>query len=995
MTSKPDRRPLGHYFLLPPRWRWLYWPTLTLSGGGLALAAWLESEALAVGSCAPIAALPGLAGLLYWFDRVLFGAARIRPEDAAPPTPGTAVRASAAPVAVPAGGAAPAWHTLQVETVLRELGTAPGGLASAEADRRLAQHGPNELQAAQRVSPWALLAEQFKNVLIIILLLATALSAFLGHGVEAVAIAVIVLFAVVLGFVQEYRAERAIEALRQMAAPTATVLRDGSEVDLPARSLVPGDVVVVHAGDKIPADARLMEAINLQIEEAALTGESVPIEKHTAPLGQNAQAVGDRKNMAYAGTAVTYGRGRALVVATGMQTEFGKIAQMLQSVETGKTPLQVNLDKVGHTLARAAFVVVAIIVALGLLRGQPFIEMLIFGIALAVAVVPEALPAVVTISLALGVQKMSRRNALMRRLPAVETLGSTSVICSDKTGTLTKDEMTVRQILVAGQVLEVTGSGYEPQGEFSLAGNSTGPIPLLTDLLRAAALASDAHIARSEADGRWHVKGDPTEGALVVAAAKAGLDKAALDAEFPRTEEIPFTSETKRMTTLHRAGQATVAYSKGAPEIILASCTRQLSAQGDIALSAEDRDRVLETAREMAGQALRVLAVAARPEAQLATAERDMTFLGLLGMIDPPRPEAKAAIQTCEVAGIKPVMITGDHPLTAQAVARELGLLKTGRVVTGAELEGMTDDDFARQVEDIEVYARVSPAHKLKVVTGLQQKGHIVAMTGDGVNDAPALKKADIGIAMGITGTDVTKEAAAMTLTDDNFASIVAAVEEGRGIFGNIKKYLMYLLSSNIGEIGLMAGASLLGLPLPLSAVQILYVNLATDGLPALALAVDPPESDLMRRKPRDPRTGIFTRPVVTLMTVGGLWSALVNLGLFAWARASGRSIEEAMTMTFVSLVLIQFFKAYNFRSDRLSVLNRPFANKWLNLAIVWELILLVLIVYVPFLHAPFGTFSLPLVDWAIVLVLAFTVSPVLELAKWMERRGWFGRMGA
>jgi Ca2+-transporting ATPase len=717
------------------------------------------------------------------------------------------------------------------------------------------------------------------------------------------------------------------------------------------------------------------------------------VEKHATPLPNGELALGDRKNMAYAGTAATYGRGRAVVVATGMNTEFGKIAQMLQTIETGKTPLQENLDKVGLTLAQAAFVVVAIIVALGLFRGQPFIEMLIFGIALAVAVVPEALPAVVTISLAIGVQRMVRRHALMRRLPAVETLGSTSVICSDKTGTLTKDEMTARKIFVAGQIVEVSGAGYEPHGRFSRDGSTTEPSNALRVLLQAATLASDAHIVRNESDGRWHVKGDPTEGALVVAAAKAGLNKGDLDAQFPRANEIPFTSETKRMTTLHTTAQGVVAYSKGAPEVVLDSCVRQLTEDGEATLDAGSREVILGTARQMASAALRLLAVASKSGATLKNAQYEMTFLGLVGMIDPPRREAKAAIQTCEQAGIRPVMITGDHPLTAQAVARELGLLKTGRAVTGAELDAMSEAEFEREVDNIEVYARVSPAHKLRVVTALQKKGHIVAMTGDGVNDAPALKKADIGIAMGITGTDVTKEAAAMTLTDDNFASIVAAVEEGRVVFGNIKKYLMYLISSNIGEIGLMAGATLLGLPLPLTAVQILYVNLATDGLPALALAVDPPEADLMRRKPRNPRTGVFTRPVVTLMSVGGLWSTVVNLGLFIWALNSGRSAAEAMTMTFVSLVLIQFFKAYNFRSDRHSVLNQPFANKWLNLAVVWELLLLALVVHLPFLHEPFGTFSLPPVDWAIVIILAFTVSPVLEIAKLLERHGWFGKM--
>jgi len=890
----------------------------------------------------------------------------------------------------------PDWHKQEITKVLQELNTdAITGLSEAEAARRLAEAGPNELEAAGQVSPWAILFGQFKNVLIVILFIATALSAFLGHGIEAIAIAVIVIFAVLLGFVQEYRAERAIEALRQMAAPAATVLRGGEERDIPARNLVPGDIILLTAGDKIPADGRLTEAINLQVEEAALTGESVPVEKHTAPLANDGLAVGDRKNMVYSGTVATYGRGRAVVVATGMQTEFGKIAQLLQTVETGKTPLQENLDKVGHALARAAFVVVLIIVALGLFRGQPFIEMLIFGIALAVAVVPEALPAVVTISLAIGVQRMVKRNVLIRRLPAVETLGSISVIGSDKTGTLTKDEMTVRKIFVAGQMWQVSGAGYEPQGAFSRNGDATEPPTALTTLLHAAVLASDAHLTRSEENGHsgWYIKGDPTEGALVVAAAKAGLRKPDLDKQFPRVNEIPFTSEAKRMTTLHTTPTGTVAYAKGAPEIILESCTRQLTEAGETTLDHTSKQQILQTAQQMAGEALRVLAVASKPQAALEDAEHDLTFLGLVGMIDPPRPEAKAAIQTCEQAGIKPVMITGDHPLTAEAIARELGVLKTGRVITGAELEAMTEAEFEREVENIEVYARVSPAHKLRVVTALQQKGRSVAMTGDGVNDAPALKKADIGIAMGITGTDVTKEAAAMMLTDDNFASIVAAVEEGRGVFGNIKKYLMYLLSSNIGEIVLMAGASLLGLPLPLTAVQILYVNLATDGLPALALAVDPPEADLMRRPPRDPRRGIFTRPVIILMLVGGLWSALINLGLFIWALNSGKSLAEAITMTFVSLVLIQFFKAYNYRSDRHSVLNKPFANKWLNLAIVWELVLLALIVYVPFLQGPFDTFSLPLVNWLIIIGLAFTVMPVLELAKWMERRGWFGQL--
>jgi Ca2+-transporting ATPase len=619
----------------------------------------------------------------------------------------------------------------------------------------------------------------------------------------------------------------------------------------------------------------------------------------------------------------------------------------------------------------------------------------VFGIALAVAVVPEALPAVVTISLALGVQRLVRRRALMRRLAAVETLGSTSVICTDKTGTLTRDEMTVRRLYVAGQFVDVTGSGYAPDGQFHTGGVAleVGPRPRdplaegVRDLLEAAALASDAHLVRDAARDSWEIKGDPTEGALVVAAAKAGLHKPALDAARPRVHEIPFTSESKRMTTLHGGPGGVVAYAKGAPEVLLAACTTEQTPRGVVALDAPARARVLAAAQRMAGDALRVLAVAKLRDASPGTCEHGLTLLGLVGMFDPPRAEARAAIATCERAGIRVLMITGDHPLTAEAIARELGLLKGGRVVTGVELAALDDATLERDVAGIDVCARVSPADKLRVVEALQKRGHVVAMTGDGVNDAPALKKADIGIAMGVTGTDVAREAAAMTLTDDNFASIVAAVEEGRGIFGNIKKYLMFLLSSNVGEIGLMAGTALLGMPLPLTAVQILYVNLATDGLPALALAVDPPEDDLMRRPPRDPHAGMFGPQVVALMLIGGAWSMLVNVGLFAWALQSGRPLAEAMSMTFVSLVLIQFLKAYSYRSDRASVLVRPFANRWLNLAVAWEVTLLVLILYLPALQGPFDTFALSPIDWAIVLGAAATVLPVLDIAKSVLRR--------
>jgi Ca2+-transporting ATPase len=776
-----------------------------------------------------------------------------------------------------------------------------------------------------------------------------------------------------------------------MAAPSAHTLRDGEETMIPARDLVPGDVVVLRAGDRVPADARVIEAVNLAVDEAALTGESTAVQKINASLDDAGLALGDRTNMTYAGTLVVYGRGHAVIVATGMSTEFGRIAQMVESVEAGQTPLQENLDRLGATLAKAALAVVALVVVVGLLRGLPALEMFIFGIALAVAVVPEALPAVVTISLAIGVRRMVKRNALVRRLPIVETLGSTSIICSDKTGTLTKNEMTVRQMFAGDRMLEVSGTGYDPAGAVLEAGQQVEPSPGVQAMLSAATLASDARLIVHE--GRPQIEGDPTEGALVVAAIKVGLKPADLNTREPRVGEIPFTSERRRMTTLHTTSSGAIAYSKGAADDIVAGCTRQFRPDGEIPLTDECRQRVLDVERQMAGAGLRVLAVARKSDTSLEDAEREMTLLGLIGMMDPPRPEAKEAVRICAHAGIRPVMITGDHPLTAGAVAREIGVLNRERVVSGRDLVAMSDEDLRRDVADIAVYARVSPSDKLRVVNAWQSRGQVVAMTGDGINDAPALKKADVGIAMGITGTDVSKEAAGMTLLDDNFATIVAAVEEGRIVFGNIKKYLTYLLSSNVGEIVLLAGAVIAGLPMPLTAVQILYVNLATDGLPALALAVDPPEPDLMQRKPRDPRLGIFTRPVVVMLLTGGLWSALVNITLFMWMMSSGRPLAEVMSMTFVSLVLIQFFKAYNYRSDHLSVFQKPFANKWLNIAIAWELVLLVAILYVPFLQRAFATFSLSLEDWLITTVMALSIVPVLEGVKWMTRRGWFGEV--
>ena len=885
------------------------------------------------------------------------------------------------------------WHCLEIEEVLAHLTTTEVGLTTEEARRRLERYGPNELEAMNRSSAWQTLASQFKNILIVILLAATLLSALLGHGLEAGVIAIIVLFAVLLGFLQEHRAEQALEALRQMAAPVGHVLRNGIETALPARELVPGDVVHLRAGDRVPADARVILAVNLAIDEAALTGESVPVEKISERLKAADLSLGDRRNLAYAGTLISRGRGQAVIVGTGMATEFGRISRLVQTVEAGRTPLQENLDRLGAMLGKAALVIVAAIVILGVWRGSPLLDMFIFGIALAVAVVPEALPAVVTISLAIGVRRMVKRQALVRRLPVVETLGSTSTICSDKTGTLTRNEMTTRRLVTADGVFEIEGVGYDPVGEFRKDGVRVSPPASVVSLLSAAVLSSDARVSLDE-HGRWRVEGDPTEGALVVAGEKAGLDQAALNADEPRRHEIAFTSERRRMTTLHQTTSGLTAYSKGSSDVILPDCHHWERDGQLVPFEENDKTMILGLERELASAGIRVLAVASKHATSVADAEHQMTWLGLVGMMDPPRAEAAAAVKTCWDAGITPVMITGDHPLTATAIADEIGLLNGRRVVSGRDLEAMPDDALAREVREIGVYARVSPADKLRVVAAWQGSGAVVAMTGDGVNDAPALKKADVGIAMGISGTDVSKEAASVTLLDDNFATIIAAVEEGRIVFTNIRKYLTFLLSSNVGEILLMTAAALAGLPLPLTTVQILYVNLATDGLPALALAVDPPEPDLMKRHPRDPRVGVFTKPLVVLLLVGGLWSAAANFALFWWLQNSGRSLPEAMAVTFVCLVIIQFFQAYNYRSDRLSVFHRPFANRWLNLAVAWELVLLAVVVYTPFLQGPFGTFSFSGSDWALAAVVGLTIVPVLETVKWLERRGYFGGLG-
>lgn len=885
-----------------------------------------------------------------------------------------------------------AWHTLSVDEAIATLdANTENGLSSTQVGLLLDEHGRNVLRSGKKTSALGLFFAQFKNVLIVILLLGAVLSLWLGHDIEAASIGIIVLFSAGLGFFQEYRAERAMELLQRMSAPTATVLRDGEEKDVPAEELVPGDVILLEAGDKVPADARLLTAMQLSIDESPLTGESVPVSKSTDALRDESLPVGDRKNMAFAGTSVTQGRGSAVVALTGMNTEFGTIAGLLDTVVSGPTPLQKNLDRIGRMLALAALAIIAVIVGSGVTHGEPVVEMVIFGIALAVAVVPEALPAVVTITLAIGVQRMVKRHALVRKLPTVETLGSTTVICTDKTGTLTKNEMTVRRIVTADGAVDVTGAGYKPQGQFQSEGKNIGPSVTLLALLKAATLSSDAHAV--EKDGAWTIKGDPTEGALVVAAAKAGIAKHELDKAEPRTEEVAFTSESKRMTTIHARGDGSVAYAKGAPEVILGACSHERTAGGVAPLTDARRQQLLLEARGMAGVALRVLGVAEKEGATVDDVETGLAFLGLVGMIDPPRSEAKEAIARCVAAGIGVKMITGDHPVTAEAIGRELGLLRKGNVVTGAELDAMPQDAFMREVRSIDIFARVSPSHKLRVVTALQELGHVVAMTGDGVNDAPALKKADIGIAMGITGTDVSKEAAAMTLTDDNFASIVAAVEEGRGIFDNIRKYLLYLLSSNVAEIVAIGAASAMGLPSPLTAVQILYINLVTDGLPAMALSVEPPENDLMRRPPRDPDAGVFNRAFLTLMSASSAWAAVRVLAVYWWALHTGRDTETAMTMAFFALMFGEFAESFVFRSLLRPTWEGLFSNKWLLLAIGLQLPLIPLMYAFPIVRQALGIASLAPYDWLEVVVSALLTVIVMDTVKFVLR-GLQGRKG-
>jgi Ca2+-transporting ATPase len=900
-----------------------------------------------------------------------------------------------------------AFHTLTPEEALTALETGVQGLSRAAARERLERYGPNELAAAHpKISAGRILLRQFSDLLIIILLAAAGISLGLGERLDAVVILSIVVACVILGFVQEYRAERAAAALARLAAPVATVIREGIEEQIPAREVVPGDLLVVHTGDRVAADARLLVAVNLKADEALLTGESTAAGKHLAAVGDPDTVVADRRCMLFGGTVITFGRGQAVVTATGMDTEFGKIAAMLAAVVDEKTPLEARMGSIGRVLSVICLAVAVGAALMGVWRGHGWLEMLIWGISLAVAAVPESLPAVVTGALAIGTTRMARRQAIVKRLPAVETMGCTTVICTDKTGTLTKNEMTVRRLFLDGQVLEVSGSGYEPAGSFQGDGGEVAAADhqVLGWAARIAVLCNDAALLAN--DGGWAVRGDPTEGALLVLGRKAGVEVEGLRAEFPRLAEIPFTSETKRMSTFHREPDGVLMCAKGAPEGLLPRCARILTAAGEQPLSAAAREAIQEQAARMADEALRVLGLAYRrlpvvPDLESSQTESDLVWVGLAGMIDPPRPEVRPAMEQCRRAGIRVIMVTGDHPDTAWAIAREVGLVSrkpAGRaVLTGEAVNRLSDSELREALKRVRVFARVSPEHKLRLVDILKGQGDVVAMTGDGVNDAPALKRADIGVAMGITGTEVTKETAAMILADDNFATLVAAVEEGRAIFDNIKKYLIFLLSCNLAEILMITVTFMLGLPLPLIALQILWINLTTDGLPALALGVDPKAPDIMSRPPRPSAEGVFSRAVIALLAGIALYLTVVMVPLFAYyyrfnplgLADPALVTRQAQTMVFITLVLAELVNAFNCRSDYLSLGTvGVLKNRFLILAVAASLGMMVLVIEWQPLAGLFHTMPLRWQDWLVGVGLSLMLIPVVELIKWVIRRG-------
>lgn len=883
------------------------------------------------------------------------------------------------------------WHTLAAAEAARRLDIDPQqGLTPAQVRARLEQHGENRLAEKPPRARWLRFLDQFKSLLILVLLAAAVLAGAIGDLKDAIVILVVVLLNALLGFWQENRAEATLAALKKMLSPEARVRRGGRVEVIPAAGLVPGDVVLLEAGDRVPADGRLVAGHGVEVDESALTGESQPVAKDAAAVVAADAPLAERVNMLFMNTVVTRGRAELLVTATGMATEMGRLTGLLEEAEPGPTPLQVQLDALGRRLALIAGVVVTLILVLGLLRGQPWVETLLTSIALAVAAIPEGLPAVVTVTLALGMHRMAKNRAIVKKLAAVETLGSTTVICSDKTGTLTLNQMTARALWYGGVRYQVSGEGYEANGAIKPVGE-TAPADL-TPLLKAAALCNDSRLR----DGR--VIGDPTEGALLALAAKGGVDpQGEAAAGLPRIAEVPFESVNKFMATFHRDGDRVRLYVKGAPDVLLERSTQWMGPRGVAGLDAAGRDEIIRQNETLAREALRVLAMATRdipatdfdPCGDLTAYVRELTLMGLVGLIDPPRPEAREAIRLCHRAGIKVKMITGDHRLTAAAIARDLGL--TGEVVEGRELDGLSTAHLDARIEDIAVFARVAPEHKVRIVQQLKARGHVVAMTGDGVNDAPALKNADIGVAMGIAGTEVTKEAADMVLTDDNFATIVGAVKEGRVIYDNLIKFVRFQLSTNMGAIQTVLGASLMGWPTPFTAIQILWINIIMDGPPAMTLGVEPARPGVMHAPPRQREARVLTGRRLAVLLFYGLVMAAGTLALYAHARGQGEAY--ALTLAFTTFVLFQFFNIFNARAERSSAFAAGFLrNRWLWLALAGVLALQVLVVHWGPAQAVFDTVVLRPSDWLLAAAVASSVLWLEELRKLVMKLYWGAR---
>ena len=877
------------------------------------------------------------------------------------------------------------------------------GLTDKEAKHKLEKHGPNILAEKKKISPLRILFEQFTDLMVIILIISTIISGFMGEMTEAVTIIAIVVVNAIMGFVQEFKTEKTMEALKSLAAPSAKVIRNEQQVSIPAEEIVPGDVLVIEAGDRIAADAAILDSSSLEVDESLLTGESVPVEKNALKGNKSLVDPYDKKTSVYMGTVVTGGRGKAVVYATGMKTEMGHIADMIQNIEEDETPLQRRLAHLGKFIAIGCLLICAIVSITGVIRGEKLFTMLLSGISLAVAAVPEGLPAIVTISLALGVQRMLKRNALIRKLPAVETLGCASIICSDKTGTLTENKMTVRKIYAAGYQLSVTGNGYNVEGSFLVDNRPSDPLKVegIKLALEIGALCNNSVITRPASENgalgkiksiftnkdTLKISGDPTEIALTIAAAKAGITQTGMSTTYERIDELPFDSDRKCMSVVCKNAKGEIyVFTKGAPDMIIEKCNRIMSARGIIKLDELTRRSINKINDGMANNALRVMGLAFRKletgtyVSKAKNIESDLVFVGLMGMIDPPRKEAVEAVQKCRLAGIKPVMITGDHKLTATAIARELNIFCEGdNVLTGAELDKMSETQLESIAPSVSVYARVSPKHKLLIVKVLKRLGHIVAMTGDGVNDAPAVKEADIGVSMGITGTDVTKEASSMVLLDDNFATIVAAVEEGRVIYNNIRKFIRYMLACNLGEVLTMFLGMLMWLPLPLLPIQILWVNLVTDGLPAIALGLDPAENDIMMRKPRGAKDNIFSHGLLKLIVARGIFIGLSTLGVFVSILYFVNNVELARTGAFMTLVMTQLIHVFECKSETKNLFEIPlFNNLPLIFAVLCSLVMILGVVYIPAFQVIFETVPLGLNEW--LLILGFTLmGPVLS----------------